>query len=284
MKEVDQATGMDLVPQKRIASGANLERLDGSRTGNGGRYGNLADQDVLVFEGDIGENKKKGAKKRMTSPERWEIKKLIATGAVSALDYPDIDEDYNATLNGEVDFELEEDVDIEVRDEEPPFLAGQTKQSLELSPIRVVKAPDGSLNRAAMAGTSLARERREMRQQEAQDKAAEQAAQVDLQAQWQDPMVAPDQRKFASDLRNSQTNKGGEIIPEWKRVVQSKDQSFGRRTTMTIKEQRESLPVFKFRSQLIEAVRQEQLLIVVGDTGSGKTTQLTQYLAEAGFA
>ena len=29
---------------------------------------------------------------------------------------------------------------------------------------------------------------------------------------------------------------------------------------------------------------QNQILIVVGDTGSGKTTQMTQYLAEEGFA
>lgn len=53
-------------------------------------------------------------------------------------EYPEIDEDFNAHINGEGGFEEEEDVDIEVREEEPPFLAGQTKQSLELSPIRVV--------------------------------------------------------------------------------------------------------------------------------------------------
>mgnify|MGYP003874463857 CR=1 FL=1 len=29
---------------------------------------------------------------------------------------------------------------------------------------------------------------------------------------------------------------------------------------------------------------QNQVLVVVGDTGSGKTTQMTQYLAEAGYA
>ena len=53
---------------------------------------------------------------------------------------------------------------------------------------------------------------------------------------------------------------------------------------MSIKQQRESLPVFKLRNQFLEAVSENQLMIVVGDTGSGKTTQLTQYLAEGGFA
>ncbi|PGH02949.1 hypothetical protein AJ79_07486 [Helicocarpus griseus UAMH5409] len=278
MKEVDQVTGRDLVPQKRLASGANMERLNGATDD---RYGNLSSS-VPVIEGDDGRPVKN--RKRLNSPERWEIKQLIASGAVSAADYPDIDEEYHATLNGEGDFEEEEDVDIEVKDEEPPFLAGQTKQSLELSPIRVVKAPDGSLNRAAMAGTNLAKERRELRQQEAQDKAAEQAAAVDLNAQWQDPMIAPEQRKFAADLRNAQVTKTTDAMPEWKRATQSKDQSFGKRTSMTMKQQRESLPVFKFRKQLLEAVQENQLLIVVGDTGSGKTTQLTQYLAEGGFA
>ena len=284
MKEVDQVTGRDLVPQKRLASGANMEALDGSGVGMNGhdRWDSLT-ADVPVIEGDIS-GKPVRHKKRMTSPERWEIKQLINSGVISAQEYPDIDEEYNSTLNGEGDFEEEVDVDIEVREEEPPFLAGQTKQSLELSPIRVVKAPDGSMNRAAMAGTSLAKERRDLRQQEAQAKAAEEGAKVDLNAQWQDPMVGPNQRKFASDLRNPQAQKAPEAIPEWKRATQNKDVSLGKRTSMSIIQQRENLPVFKFREQLLKAVSENQLMIVVGDTGSGKTTQLTQYLAEGGFA
>ncbi|MCJ1435586.1 DEAH-box ATP-dependent RNA helicase prp22 [Xylographa pallens] len=284
MKEVDQDTGRDLVPQKRLASGANMERLDGMGPAeeSNDRYGGI-NSDVLVIEGDLNGRSTKN-RKRMTSPERWEIKQLIASGAIKASEYPDIDEEYNATLNGEGDFEEEVDIDIEVREEEPPFLAGQTKQSLELSPIRVVKAPDGSLNRAAMAGTSLAKERRDLRQSEAQDKAAEQASQVDLNAQWQDPMIAPSERQFASDLRNPQAQKVSDTLPEWKRSTQRKDEPLGKRTSMSIKEQRESLPVFKFRKTFLDAVGANQLLIVVGDTGSGKTTQLTQYLAESGFA
>ncbi|KAJ5107277.1 hypothetical protein N7456_003952 [Penicillium angulare] len=276
MKEADQVTGMDMIPQKRLASGANMQSLD-----DNDRYGGLT-SDIPVIEESNGRPMRN--RKRMTSPERWEIRQLIASGVASAADYPDLEEEYNATLTGEGTFEEEEDVDIEVKDEEPPFLAGQTKQSLELSPIRVVKAPDGSMNRAAMSGTSLAKERRELKQQESQDKAAEKAADVDLSAQWLDPMANPEDRQFASELRSG-TKQQDEAVPEWKRVTMGagKNESFGKRTDMSIKQQRESLPVYKFRKPLLDAVRDNQILIVVGDTGSGKTTQLTQYLAEGGY-
>jgi ATP-dependent RNA helicase DHX8/PRP22 len=270
MKDVGQETGQDFAPQASFGSGANMLALGGGRnehTDSGFQNSDLA----------------KRQHKRMTSPERWEIRQLIASGVAKASDYPDLQEDYNATLRGDGEMTLEEDLDIEVREEEPPFLAGQRKQSLELSPIRVVKAPDGSLNRAAISGTALGKERKELRQQEA-EAAADEVPKIDLSAQWNDPMVDPGQRKFASDLRSAKVNTAEfDSIPEWKRAVQPKDQLYGKRENMTVKQQRESLPIFAFRNQLIEAVRQHQILIVVGETGSGKTTQTTQYLAEAGF-
>ena len=281
MAEVDQTSGQDLAPHKRIAAsgatGANAMGLNG--VDGDSRFGGLSSS-VPVVEGNQPHQRKQ--KKRMTSPERWEMQQLIASGAISAQELPDLNEDYDAALRGE-EIEEEEDVDIEVKEEEPPFLAGQTKQSLELSPIRVVKAPDGSMNRAAMAGDVLAKERRDLRQQEVQDKASQQASQVDLQAQWNDPMAAPDSRKFASDLRQARQNETTEV-PEWKQIASGKGQSFGKRTNLSIKEQRETLPAYQFRKQFLEAVGTYQLLIVVGDTGSGKTTQLTQFLAEDGYA
>ncbi|KAJ9063071.1 DEAH-box ATP-dependent RNA helicase prp22 [Entomophthora muscae] len=42
-------------------------------------------------------------------------------------------------------------------------------------------------------------------------------------------------------------------------------------------------PFFKLREKIISAVRENQILVVVGDTGSGKTTQMTQYLLEEGY-
>ena len=55
------------------------------------------------------------------------------------------------------------------------------------------------------------------------------------------------------------------------------------RKAQTIKEVRESLPMFAYRDPLLEAISQFQTLIIVGETGSGKTTQLPQYLYEAGY-
>jgi ATP-dependent RNA helicase DHX8/PRP22 len=285
MKEVDQVTGRDLAPEKRLpnfGTGANSQGLGGAASTSDIRFLDPMATDSVIGNGhEVGSQRQR---KRLTSPERWEMQQLIASGAISRDAHPDIADDLDAIVNGDGEIEEEEDIDIEVREEEPPFLAGQTKQSLELSPIRIVKAPDGSLNRAAISGETLAKERRDLKQQEAQDKAAQQAAKVDLNAQWQDPMVAPDERKFASDLRNARTAPADEAIPEWKRIMNGQEKQTGKRTNMSIKEQRESLPVFKFRRQLLEAVRANQLLIVVGDTGSGKTTQLTQYLAEDGYA
>uniref|UniRef100_A0A915EVT8 Uncharacterized protein n=1 Tax=Ditylenchus dipsaci TaxID=166011 RepID=A0A915EVT8_9BILA len=52
---------------------------------------------------------------------------------------------------------------------------------------------------------------------------------------------------------------------------------------LTLDETRKSLPVFAYRDQFIDAVRNNQVLIIEGETGSGKTTQLPQFLYEEGF-
>ncbi|KAF7326698.1 Pre-mRNA-splicing factor ATP-dependent RNA helicase-like protein cdc28 [Mycena venus] len=46
---------------------------------------------------------------------------------------------------------------------------------------------------------------------------------------------------------------------------------------------RKSLPIYACRDALLDTIRDHQITIVVAQTGSGKTTQLPQYLHEAGF-
>lgn len=98
------------------------------------------------------DERKGSSAKRLSSPERFEINQLIASGQVDASDvscftesklkpqYPDLDDDF--TVSG-ANAEIEEDIDIEVNEIEPAFLSGQTKVTLELSPVKIIKAPDG---------------------------------------------------------------------------------------------------------------------------------------------
>ncbi|XP_017275570.1 probable ATP-dependent RNA helicase DHX40 [Kryptolebias marmoratus] len=43
------------------------------------------------------------------------------------------------------------------------------------------------------------------------------------------------------------------------------------------------LPIYRHKTKLVQAVEDSTFLLVTGETGSGKTTQLPQYLHEAGF-
>ncbi|CAF1394380.1 unnamed protein product [Rotaria sordida] len=51
-----------------------------------------------------------------------------------------------------------------------------------------------------------------------------------------------------------------------------------------IKRLQSHLPIYARRPELVEAVRSNRVLILKADTGSGKSTQLVQYLVDAGFA
>lgn len=55
------------------------------------------------------------------------------------------------------------------------------------------------------------------------------------------------------------------------------------RKKMSIDETRKSLPIFPFKESLLAAIKHHQVLIIEGETGSGKTTQIPQYLYEDGF-
>lgn len=52
---------------------------------------------------------------------------------------------------------------------------------------------------------------------------------------------------------------GGYEVPEWKTKALGKAPTFGFNDARPIKEQRESLPIFKLRDQLIEAVNTNQV-------------------------
>ncbi|KAL4525206.1 hypothetical protein Ndes2526A_g07284 [Nannochloris sp. 'desiccata'] len=289
MRDVDQNTGEDLLPMN-AGSGANAGPLGRSGAGAGSSDPAGAFQNKSALHGLSGIRLKNGGHddgiedaaprrrgRRMTSPERWEISQLIKSGVLDPSEYPDFDEDAGGR---EFDVETEEEFEIDMNDDEPLFLKGaSSKTAGAASPIKVVKNPDGSLQRAAMTQSALSKERRELAQQ--QQRTLLEAIPKDLSRPWEDPLADPSERALAQELRG--IGLGAVEVPEWKQVALGKAPTFGIQDSRTIKEQRESLPIFKLRDQLVQAIVDNQVLVVIGETGSGKTTQMTQYLAEAGF-
>ncbi|EOD05883.1 ATP-dependent RNA helicase [Emiliania huxleyi CCMP1516] len=147
-----------------------------------------------------------------------------------------------------------------------------------MSPIKIVRNPDGSLQRAAMTQSALAKERRELR--DSQQRALMDAIPKDLNRPWEDPMPEPGERHIAQELRGLGYTQ--EAVPEWKVKSMGKGFSIGFPTkNKSIQEQRASLPIAALKQELVNAVAENQVLVVIGETGSGKTTQMTQFMAEA---
>lgn len=55
------------------------------------------------------------------------------------------------------------------------------------------------------------------------------------------------------------------------------------RSDLSIAVQRQQLPIFKSRNQILYALETHRVVVIIGETGSGKSTQLPQYLLESGW-
>ncbi|KAG6373740.1 P-loop containing nucleoside triphosphate hydrolase protein [Boletus reticuloceps] len=56
------------------------------------------------------------------------------------------------------------------------------------------------------------------------------------------------------------------------------------KSTNPLQKQREQLPIAKGKDALVREIRDNDVTILLGETGSGKTTQVPQYILEAGLA
>ncbi|KAF7634515.1 hypothetical protein Mgra_00006086 [Meloidogyne graminicola] len=273
MKEVNQENGEDLnpaMPKEQQKSDVKLSNPDAPWINPSDDLPSLPSTAPM-----------KRTRVRLSTPERWEFRQMQGGGAIRQTDLPDFDQELGIMKNYDEESDGE-DVEIELVEDDPPFLGGYGRHVIDLEPVKVVKNPDGSLAQAALMQGALSKERRDLKIQTQREKDAERQRSGLGRSRIHDPMAASS-TQIEDDEEDLSIQK--KDMPEWlKHVTAGGKATYGRRTTMTIKEQRESLPIFSLKSALLQAINDNQILIVIGETGSGKTTQMTQYLVEAGYA
>ncbi|KAK7688261.1 Pre-mRNA-splicing factor ATP-dependent RNA helicase PRP16 [Cerrena zonata] len=201
----------------------------------------------------------------------WEANRMLTSGVAT-----------RKTIDLDFEDESESTVHVMVHDLKPPFLDGRTVFTKQLEPINPVRDPTSDMAIFARKGSALVKEKREQAERakaaaklaalggtqlgnimgvKDEDAAAEAEAETKVKEEEAD---YKGESKFASHLKSS-----------------TGVSAFAK--SRTLKEQREYLPAFACREEILKVIRENQVVVVVGETGSGKTTQLAQFLYEDGY-
>ncbi|XP_052872660.1 pre-mRNA-splicing factor ATP-dependent RNA helicase PRP16 [Anopheles cruzii] len=201
--------------------------------------------------------------------ELWEKNRLLTSGVVMSVN---VTEDF--------DEEALERVHLLVHHTVPPFLDGRIVFTKQPEPVIPVREPTSDMAINARKGSALVRTFRELKERKKAQMKHWQLGGTKLGnimgvAKEADPQdgredEAYDSRKDQKYADHIGNNDGG-------------DAEFASRKK-NIQQQRRSLPVFAVRQDLLNIIRENSIIIIVGETGSGKTTQLTQFLHEDGYS
>uniref|UniRef100_A0AC35UFQ2 Pre-mRNA-splicing factor ATP-dependent RNA helicase PRP16 n=1 Tax=Rhabditophanes sp. KR3021 TaxID=114890 RepID=A0AC35UFQ2_9BILA len=238
-------------------------------------FANVSEEFVETKEARL--KKMNGNKKRMThrqqqikkENEKWQNNRLQTAGVVSNTDSfeDDFDEETDETA-----------INLYVQNTVPPFLDGRYAYTKQTNPVLPIKDVTSDLAIAAGKGSKCVKKWKEnIERKKAQEKHWELAgsklgniigvkqvkddnADGDVEANFKDD------QKFKHLMGDSKDTAVSEFALQ-----------------KSLKEQRESLPVFSVKERMMRVIRDNNVIVIVGETGSGKTTQLTQYLLEDGY-
>ncbi len=203
------------------------------------------------------------AKEKQQDTEAWETNRMLSSGITqrSQLDYDvDLDEDENR-------------IHLLMHDLRPPFLDGRHVFTQQKDPISAVRDPQSDLAVLSRKGSLLLRERRQANERQ---RAAQEATQL-AGTTMGNVLGVKQYEKIDANQGGGESKFSAHI-----NTKKASESDFSR--SKSLREQREYLPAFAVRSELLRVIRDNQVVIVVGETGSGKTTQLTQFLYEDGYA
>lgn len=207
---------------------------------------------------------------RRKENDAWETNRMLVSGVAQRRDLATDFDDDEATR-----------VHLLVHDLRPPFLDGRTIFTRQLDPVPAVRDYQSDMAVFSRKGSRVVKDARQQRERQRQ---AQQATSITgttlgniMGAKEEDadsalPVVGEE------EARNGE-RKGNKFSEHMKRGEGASDFS----QSKSLREQREFLPAFAVREELLRIIRENQVTIVVGETGSGKTTQLTQFLQEDGY-
>eukprot|EP01122_Echinamoeba_exundans_P007470 TRINITY_DN2317_c0_g3_i1.p1 TRINITY_DN2317_c0_g3~~TRINITY_DN2317_c0_g3_i1.p1 ORF type:complete len:1269 (-),score=296.69 TRINITY_DN2317_c0_g3_i1:936-4742(-) len=211
---------------------------------------------------------------------RWEEDRLLASGVMQ-----------RTTVQTE--FHDDEDVRVHllVHDIAPPFLDGKVSFKKMKDPPLPVKDVTTDIYKACRKGSDVLRQVREQKERmkgikKMYDLAGSKMGNVlGMKA---DPQRDADESDKVDVVVGKSTEEGEgsnlRVQNQYSSHMASKSEAVSEfAKSKSIKEQREFLPVFTCRRELMNVIRENSIIVVVGETGSGKTTQLTQYLHEEGY-
>lgn len=180
-------------------------------------------------------------------------------------EYPTFDPDSGMGIL-EIFEETQNELEIELNDVKPAFRKGLTRLSRELSPVRIVANPDGSMQRSALQQVQMAKERRELRQEQVNHLIDN--TPKDLNRPWEDPMPDAGERLLTQELRGISVSGSFELL-ECRQKTLGKNLTDDRMSAKGIKKHREELPIATLKAQLCGAIANHRVLVVIGETGLG---------------
>lgn len=204
--------------------------------------------------------------------ELWERNRMLTSGVVMSVN-----------VNEDFDEEATERVHLLVHHIVPPFLDGRIVFTKQPEPVIPVKDPTSDMALISRKGSALVRAYREQKERrKAQKKHWELGGTKMGNIMGIEKKKDDDDNKFNADTDETDYRKDQKFAEHMMKDDDNSKSDFSKKKS--ILEQRRFLPAFAVRQELLNVIRENSVVIIVGETGSGKTTQLTQYLHEDGYS
>ncbi|KAH9221506.1 hypothetical protein DL95DRAFT_381778, partial [Leptodontidium sp. 2 PMI_412] len=225
-------------------------------------------QEAALVEKKTGKRMSARATQKQKDVDAWETNRMLTSGVAQRRDMgDDFEDDEEATR-----------VHLLVHDLKPPFLDGRTVFSKQLEPVPAVRDNQSDMAVFSRKGSKVVKEKR---QQKERQKQAQEATKMAGTALGNLMGVKEEEGDSAAPVPGEEENQGNS---KFSQHMKKNEGASNFSQSKSLKEQREYLPAFAVREDLLRVIRDNQVVIVVGETGSGKTTQLTQFLYEDGYA